>query len=341
MVGTSSAAPSGTKRTRAVGSLNDEDDEDEPAEVPKKKRKIKSAHRASKNLIPDEEQQDENEDSRLSTPPPDIEDDPEPVNDKNTPSIPISSSDTPETKYTKQKRSIESDWNVQDSRDVIPFDLIERTGKERKELEKYGKKNKGEILGTLYQLAGMTKRNREGAWAKIKQFYDARKIPAGQKKWLALGDVAQALRYFEERQEEVEGRRRGLDDQEHDGTFPVAEHQTQDEQPNTQRPSRRPVPQPRQPRRAASRTTRPASRRELPTPTSAEDFALQEALNARRAAERALEEARNRRDEDAWAGRGLDDHRRLVDLAAREVEVAYRKVHEAQRRRWEASEGGE
>jgi hypothetical protein len=313
---------------------DDENDENETADIqPRKKRKTTSARQASVNLIPDdeEEQHGGDEHSQPSSPPPGIEDDGERVDDQEGPPPPILSIDDQETHYTKQKRSISYFWGVKDSRDVIPKDLREYSGKERKELEKYGKKKKREILKTLYELARITKGNRKGAWAKIKEFHNARKIGSGLKEWLASIDVAQALPYFTNAQQ-IDMDEQPSTLQGHQSTVPP-QNQWQNKKPSS---STKPAPQP-SPRRLASRTTRPSSRRDLPTPTTAEEFALQEALNARRTAERVLEAARDRRDAAAWAEGGWNHHRLGVDRATMEVEEAYEQVHEAQRKRWEGS----
>ncbi|KAI4669622.1 uncharacterized protein J4E88_009904 [Alternaria novae-zelandiae] len=108
--------------------------------------------------------------------------------------------DSQEDKYRKWNLWINHYWQVQDCRDLIPNNMLERYNKipnRNRELKRYGTNRNGEVLELLYELAKITRMQRkDDAWKIIKGHCADRPMRKDGHKALSISDVKFALDYF-------------------------------------------------------------------------------------------------------------------------------------------------
>ncbi|KAI4676987.1 uncharacterized protein J4E84_009287 [Alternaria hordeiaustralica] len=108
--------------------------------------------------------------------------------------------DSQKDKYRKWNLWINHYWQVQDCRDLIPVNMLERYNKipnRNRELKRYGTNRNGEVLELLYELAKITRMQRkDDAWKIIKGHCADRPMRKDGHKALSISDVKFALDYF-------------------------------------------------------------------------------------------------------------------------------------------------
>ena len=109
--------------------------------------------------------------------------------------------DSQKDKYRKWNLWINHYWQVQDCRDLIPVNMLQRHNKiptRKRGLQSYGNNRNGEVLELLYELAKITRMQRkDDAWKIIKGHCADRPVRKdGDYKTLSAGDVKFALDYF-------------------------------------------------------------------------------------------------------------------------------------------------
>ncbi|KAI4611098.1 uncharacterized protein J4E87_010617 [Alternaria ethzedia] len=108
--------------------------------------------------------------------------------------------DSQKDKYRKWNLWINHYWQVQDCRDLIPVNMLQRHNKipiRSRELKSYGTNGNGEVLQLLYELAKITRMQRkDDAWKIIKGHCADRPMRKDGYKALSISDVKFALDYF-------------------------------------------------------------------------------------------------------------------------------------------------
>ncbi len=113
----------------------------------------------------------------------------------------ILTTDNQETKIKLWKAWIEYYWEVEDCRDLIPEEMLQRDSDKHplrnRDMKMYGPGRNGEVLELLYELAKITGiQLRDAAWAKIGENWKNRRGGRNGNKALSLRDAQYALDHF-------------------------------------------------------------------------------------------------------------------------------------------------